>query len=193
MTSNSPGWIVLAAAAASCCVSAGAHAQGRSADAAQTDRTPRAPWEVQANGAAKPADVIYHNYRFRNGQVLPDLRIHYATLGQPHRNAAGEIDNAVMVLHWTGASGASLLSPNYMSALFDPGRPLDRSRYFLIFPDNVGHGRSSKPSDGLHAAFPNYRYGDIVDLQHRLITETLGIKRLRAILGMSMGGMNAWQ
>jgi homoserine O-acetyltransferase len=97
------------------------------------------------------------------------------------------------MLHWTGADGRALLSPTYTKALFDPGQPLDASRYYLIFPDSVGHGQSSKPSDGLKARFPNYGYDDMVDLQHKLVTETLGIKHLRAIVGMSMGGMNAWQ
>src|ERR1700726_2008 len=142
---------------------------------------------------AKQADAYFDNYPFRSGEVIEKLRLHFATLGVPHRNAQGEIDNAVLVLHWTDASGGPLLTPNYKKALFPPGRPLDASRYYLIFPDNVGHGLSSKPSDGLKAKFPNYGYNDMVDLQHKLVTETLGIKRLHAILGMSMGGMNAWQ
>lgn len=142
---------------------------------------------------AKEADAYFDNYRFRNGETIPRLHLHYATLGALHRNAQGDADNAVLVLHWTDASGGSLLTPNYIKALFAPGRPLDASRYYLIFPDNVGHGLSSKPSDGLKVAFPNYGYNDMVDLQHRLVTETLGIRHLHAILGMSMGGMNAWQ
>lgn len=142
---------------------------------------------------AHQADAFFPDYQFRNGQTLPDLRIHYATLGSPNRNAAGEIDNAVLVLHWTAVDGRALLSQAYMESLFSPGCPLDAQRYYLIFPDNVGHGQSSKPSDKLKAAFPRYGYNDMVDLQHRLVTETLGIKRLHAILGMSMGGMNAWQ
>src|SRR6202166_5078582 len=142
---------------------------------------------------AKQADAYFDNYPFRSGEVIEKLRLHFATLGVPHLNAQGEIDNAVLVLHWTDASGGALLTPNYIEALFAPGRPLDASRYYLIFPDNVGHGLSSKPSDGLKAKFPNYGYNDMVDLQHKLVTETLGIKRLHAILGMSMGGMNAWQ
>jgi homoserine O-acetyltransferase len=152
-----------------------------------------APWEIAANPLAKQQDAIFDRYQFRNGQTLPRLKLHYATLGEAHRNAAGDIDNAVLVLHWTGASGATLLSPTYMKALFDQGRPLDYHRYYLIFPDNLGHGQSSKPSDGLHARFPHYGYGDLVDLQHRLVVEKLGIKHLRLILGMSMGGMNVWQ
>ena len=147
----------------------------------------------QENAVAKQADAWFENYKFRDGESIPLLRIHYATLGTPHRNAQGDIDNAVLVLHWTGADGRALLSPTYMKALFDPGRPLDAHSYYLIFPDGVGHGQSSRPSDGLRAGFPNYGYGDIVDLQHKLVTETLGIKHLHAILGLSMGGMNAWQ
>jgi homoserine O-acetyltransferase len=151
------------------------------------------PFAQQQTSAAKQADAWYDSYRFRDGEVLSRLRMHYATLGTPHRNPQGDVDNAILVLHWTGSSGEVFLGPNYMDALFDPGRPLDARRYYLIFPDNVGHGQSSKPSDGLRAKFPNYGYGDIVDLQHKLVTETLGIKHLHAILGMSMGGMNAWQ
>jgi homoserine O-acetyltransferase/O-succinyltransferase len=151
------------------------------------------PWGGGDNPAAKQLEANYGHYQFRDGESLDDLRIHYATMGQPHRNAAGEIDNAVLVLHWTGSDGRAVLSPLYQRALYDAGRPLDARKYFLIIPDNVGHGRSSKPSDGLRGKFPHYGYGDIVDLQHRLVTETLGIKRLHAIVGMSMGGMNAWQ
>jgi homoserine O-acetyltransferase len=139
------------------------------------------------------ADVTYPHYRLRDGETIDRLRLHYATLGSPHRNEAGDIDNAVLVLHWTGNSGASLLTPEYVQSLYAPHQPLDASRYYLIIPDNLGHGQSSKPSDGLETHFPHYGYTDIVDVQHKLITETLGIKRLHAILGMSMGGMNAWQ
>jgi len=151
------------------------------------------PWDRQANTTATQADAWFDSYKFRSGETLERLKIHYATLGTPHRNASGDIDNAVLVLHWTGADSRALMSPTYMKALFDPGRPLDANRYYLIFADSVGHGQSSKPSDGLKAKFPNYGYSDIVDLQYKLVTETLGIKHLHAILGMSMGGMNAWQ
>jgi homoserine O-acetyltransferase len=137
--------------------------------------------------------VVFENYRFRDRETLAEVRIHYATVGEPHRDKEGQVDNAVLVLHWTGSDSRVLLTPQYMHGLFDPGRPLDSNRYYLIFADSVGHGRSSKPSDTLRSRFPNYGYGDIVDLQHKLIVETLGIKRLHAILGMSMGGMNAWQ
>ena len=151
------------------------------------------PWGQGDNPAAKQADAIFPDYRFRDGETLARVRIHYATLGAPHRGSDGEVDNAVLVLHWTGSDSRVLLTPTYMNALFDPGRPLDMRRYYLIFPDSIGCGQSSKPSDGLKMKFPNYGYGDMVDLQHRLVTETLGIKHLHAILGMSMGGMNAWQ
>ena len=151
------------------------------------------PWDQGTNPAAVQRNAWVSNYKFRDGETLARLRIHYATLGTPQRNAKGEIDNAVLVLHWTGADSRALLSPTFMKALFDPGRPLDARRYYLIFPDSVGHGQSSKPSDGLRTKFPNYDYGDIVDLQYKVVTETLGIKHLHAILGMSMGGMNAWQ
>jgi homoserine O-acetyltransferase/O-succinyltransferase len=151
------------------------------------------PWDQQPNAVATQAEASFANYKFRDGETLDRVKIHYATLGKPHRNAQGDVDNAVLVLHWTGADSRVLLSPTFTKALFEPGRPLDVSRYYLIFLDSVGHGQSSKPSDGLKAQFPNYDYGDIVDLQHKLVTETLGIKHLHAILGISMGGMNAWQ
>ena len=142
---------------------------------------------------AKQADVTYQSYRLRGGEILEQLRLHYATLGTPHRNASGEVDNAVLMLHWTGNSGANLLTPEYQKALYAPGQPLDALKYFLIVPDNLGHGKSSRPGDGLRANFPHYGYADLVELQHKLVTEALGIEHLHAIVGMSMGGMNAWQ
>jgi homoserine O-acetyltransferase len=151
------------------------------------------PFAGESTPAATQHDVLYKDYKFRNGETMETVHLHYATMGTPHRNAAGEIDNAVLMLHWTGSGGSALLSDNYVRSLFAPGKPLDAKRYYLIFPDNFGHGASSKPSDGLHAKFPNYGYGDLVNLQHRLVAETLGIKRLHVILGVSMGGMNAWQ
>ena len=164
------------------------------AKAAQSDQTQfPSPFVEEVNKAATQADAWFPNYRFREGGTLDRLRIHYATLGSPHRNAHGEIDNAVLVLHWTGSSSTVLLSSAYTDALYGPGKPLDARRYYLIIPDNIGCGQSSKPSDGLRARFPNYNYGDNVDLQYKLVTETLGLKHLYAIVGMSMGGMNAWQ
>jgi len=163
------------------------------AGAASAQTSPNALWDLHPNPAATQADAWFEHYTFRDGQMLHRLKLHYATLGTPHRDPKGDIDNAVLVLHWTGSDSRNLLGPAYMKALFDPGRPLDAGRYYLIFPDNVGHGQSSKPSDGLKAHFPDYNYADLVDLQHKLVTETLGVKHLHAILGMSMGGMNAWQ
>jgi homoserine O-acetyltransferase/O-succinyltransferase len=151
------------------------------------------PWGQGDNPAATQSEAIFDHYQFRDGETLEKVRIHYATLGVPHKDAHGQIDNAVLMLHWTGADGRALLTPTFMKALFDPGRPLDATRYYLIFPDSVGHGRSSKPSDGLHMKFPHYGYLDMMDLQHRLVAETLKIRKLHAIVGLSMGGMNAWQ
>ncbi|CAM4490749.1 alpha/beta fold hydrolase [Corallococcus exiguus] len=142
---------------------------------------------------AQEADAVFTSYRFQDGAVLPEVRIHYATLGTPRRDASGAVTNAVLLLHWTSASGEVLRSKSFQDALFAPGRPLDATKYLLIFPDSVGHGRSSKPSDGLRTKFPAYGYRDMVELQHQLVTRTLGIRRLHAIVGLSMGGMNAWQ
>lgn len=150
-----------------------------------------------AGGSDRPtpvmSDVIYKDYTFRDGKHLDQVRIHYATLGTPHKNAEGVIDNAMIMLPWTNASSDDLLTGEYQTALFAPGAPFDASRFFVILPDPIGQGRSSKPSDGLKAAFPDYGYGDMVDLEHRLVTETLGIPHIRAVVGMSMGCMNAWQ
>lgn len=138
-------------------------------------------------------EVSFTNYKFRDGEILPHLRIHYATLGTPHKNAQGTVDNAILLLHWTNAGSQALLVPEYQEALFAPGTPLDATRFFLIIPDDIGHGHSSKPSDGLKAFFPHYGYGDMVDLQHKLVVESLRLTHLHAIVGMSMGCMNAWQ
>jgi homoserine O-acetyltransferase/O-succinyltransferase len=151
------------------------------------------PWGPPGDAAYKPFDVTYQNYHFRDGETLPSLRVHYLTLGTPHRDAQGQIDNAVLVLHWTSADSKAVTTQAYTKSLYEAGRPLDAGRYFLIFPDAIGCGLTSKPSNGLRAKFPNYGYGDMVDIQHKLVAETLGIKHLHAILGMSMGGMNAWQ
>ncbi|QUQ65593.1 alpha/beta fold hydrolase [Kutzneria sp. CA-103260] len=141
----------------------------------------------------RQGDATYANYTFRDGETLAQLRLHYALLGTPHENQYGVVDNAILLLHWTAASSQDLLTPEYQSALFAAGAPFDTTRYFVIIPDDIGHGQSSKPSDGLRASFPHYGYQDMVDLQHRLVTQTLGISHLRAVVGMSMGCMNAWQ
>lgn len=138
------------------------------------------------------ADFTAHNVRFGTGETLPDVRIHYSTLGHPHRNAHGDIDNAVMLLHGTGGTGHQFLAPQFANELFGPGQPLDIQRYWIIMPDNVGHGASSKPSDGMRMHFPRYDYDDMVSLQHRLLTEGLHVRRVRLILGTSMGCMHAF-
>lgn len=136
------------------------------------------------------ADFIARPFIFASGESLPELRIHYTTLGRPRRDAQGIVTNAVLMLHGTTGSGTGLVTP--MTPLFAPGELLDTARHYLIFPDNIGHGRSSKPSDGMRMRFPKYTYDDMVDAQHRLLTEGLGITRLRLILGTSMGCMHAW-
>ncbi|WPB75215.1 alpha/beta fold hydrolase [Archangium violaceum] len=151
-----------------------------------------APFSATSELAVQQGDATFTNHRFRDGTTLPEVRIHYATAGVPRRDAAGVVTNAVLLLHWTGSSGEVLRSKPFVDALFAPGKPLDATKYFLIFPDSLGHGRSSKPSDGLRARFPAYGYLDMVELQHRVVTKTLGIPRLHAIVGLSMGGMNAW-
>jgi homoserine O-acetyltransferase len=158
---------------------------------------PPSGWGAAAPASAKswPAregDTILRNFRFRSGASLPELRIHYTTLGQPHRNSKGEIDNAVMVLHGTGGTGQQFLRPQFADELYGPGQPLDIRRYWIILPDNIGHGRSSKPSDGLRMQFPAYDYDDMVEAQHRMLIEGLGIRHLRLIMGTSMGCMHSF-
>ena len=147
---------------------------------------------LAAPPSAKEADTTYANFQFRSGETLPTLRVHYTTLGTPRRNAAGEIENAVMILHGTGGSGHNFYRAQFADELFGPGQVLDTNRYFVILPDNIGHGKSSKPSDGMRMAFPKYDYDDMVAAQHKLVTETLGIKQLQLILGTSMGCMHAF-
>lgn len=135
--------------------------------------------------APKEGSWVAKDFRFHTGQVLPELRLNYTTVGDPK----GE---PVLVLHGTAGSGASMLSPAFAGELFGAGQPLDAARYYIILPDAIGAGKSAKPSDGLRAAFPRYNYDDMVDAQYRLVTEHLGIKHLRVIVGNSMGGMQAW-
>lgn len=137
------------------------------------------------------------NFHFASGEVLPELRIHYRTLGTLRRDARGHATNAVLILHGTGGSGAQFVGSKrgdewFAGELFGPGQPLDVQRYFLILPDSIGHGKSSRPSEGLHARFPKYGYRDAVEAQHRLLTEGLGVDHLRLVFGTSMGGMQTW-
>ena len=160
--------------------------------AAQPVSPPPLPTAAQAAAEwpVREGDIVLRNFRFRSGEVLPELRMHYRTLGTPHRNAAGVIDNAVMVLHGTGGSGAQFLRPQFADELYGPGQPLDIRRHFIILPDNIGHGDSSKPSDGLRMGFPAYDYDDMVEAQRRMLVEGLGVNQLRLILGTSMGCMH---
>jgi homoserine O-acetyltransferase len=148
--------------------------------------------EAATKWPTRQGDVVLKNFRFRSGESLPELRIHYRALGTPHRNASGEIDNAVMVLHGTGGSGAQFLRPQFADELYGPGQPLDIRKYWIILPDNIGHGQSSKPSDGLRMKFPHYDYDDMVEAQHRMLIEGLDVKQLRLIMGTSMGCMHAF-
>ena len=136
-------------------------------------------------------NVVLKDFRFRDGERLPELRMHVTTLGQPHRNAAGQIDNAVMVLHGTGGTGKQFLQPQFADELYRPGQPLDINRYYVILPDNIGHGGSSKPSDGMRMHFPKYDYDDMVEAQHRMLQQ-LGVTHLRLIIGTSMGCMHSF-
>jgi homoserine O-acetyltransferase len=142
--------------------------------------------------ATQEGDYLAHDFRFASGATLPELRLHYTTLGRPARDAAGHVTNAVLVLHGTGGDGHQFLRPQFSGELFGPGQPLDVAKYYIILPDGVGHGKSSKPSDGLHARFPEYGYADMVSAQHRLLTEGLGVDRLRLLMGTSMGCMHAF-
>lgn len=137
-------------------------------------------------------DFTLRNFRFNSGEVLPELRLHYRTLGQPVRDAQGVVQNAVLVMHGTGGSGASFLRREFAGELFVTGGVLDAARYFIILPDGIGHGGSSKPSDGLRSRFPRYRYLDMVEAQYRLVTEGLNVNHLRLVMGTSMGGMHTW-
>ena len=147
----------------------------------------RAQWPGQAEG-----DWVVRDYRFASGEVLPELRLHYMTLGRAERDAAGAVTNAVLLLHGTSGTGRQWLVPSFADEMFGPGQPLDLARHYVILPDGIGRGGSSKPSDGLRMRFPRYRYADIVDSEYRLVTEHLGVSHLRLVLGASMGGMQAW-
>jgi homoserine O-acetyltransferase len=149
------------------------------------------PAAAAAPAGAREQDLSLKNFRFHTGEMLPDLRLHYTTLGTPKRDASGAVVNAVMILHGTGGSGHQFFQPQFADALFGPGQPLDTARYFIILPDNIGHGASSKPSDGLKARFPAYDYADMVEAQARLL-DHLGVRRLRLLMGTSMGCMHGF-
>ena len=142
--------------------------------------------------ATREGDFVVRDFRFRSGETLPELRLHYTTLGEPRRDARGRVTNAVMVLHGTGGTGQQFLRPQFRDVLFTPGGLLDPAKWFIILPDNIGHGKSSKPSNGLRARFPRYDYDDMVAAQHALLTQGLRVDRLRLLAGTSMGCMHAF-
>jgi homoserine O-acetyltransferase len=142
--------------------------------------------------ATTEGDYVVKNFKFRSGESLPELRLHYTTLGKPARDTQGRVTNAVLILHGTGGTGHQFLSPIFAGELFGPGQLLDATRYFIILPDGIGHGKSSKPSDGLHAHFPQYDYDDMVLGHYRLLTEGLGVNHLRLLFGTSMGCMHSF-
>ncbi len=146
-------------------------------------------------GGAPPTasgEYVAHDFHFTSGETLAELRLHYTTLGQPHRDARGRVDNAVLILHGTGGSGHSFLQEKFAGVLFGPGQPLDAKRYFIVLPDGIGHGDSSKPSDGLHMRFPRYDYADMVAAQYALLVDGLQVDHLRLVMGTSMGCMHTF-
>jgi homoserine O-acetyltransferase/O-succinyltransferase len=137
-------------------------------------------------------DFVVHNFQFHDGESLPDLRLHYTTLGKPARDAHGRVTNAVLIMHGTGGTGQQFLRPVFAGVLFGRGQLLDSSKYFIILPDDIGHGKSSKPSDGLRMKFPKYDYADMVKGEYDLVTEGLHVNHLRLVMGTSMGCMHTW-
>jgi homoserine O-acetyltransferase len=154
---------------------------------AATAQTPAATkWPTQDE------TYVIHNFQFGSGESLPELKLHYLTLGKIHRNPAGHVDNAILLVHGTGGNATNLLSPSFSDVLFGPGQPFDITKYFLIFPDEIGHGSSSKPSDGLRMKFPRYDYDDMVHADYVMLTEGMHIDHLRLMIGTSMGCMHAF-
>src|SRR5712692_4131540 len=147
----------------------------------------QAPVPVAVEG-----DFVARDFRFGTGETLPEVKLHYRTIGTPRRDASGTVRNAVLILHGTGGTGAAFLSRTFGGELFGPGQLLDATRYFIVLPDGIGHGKSSKPSDGLHARFPKYTYDDMVRAQHAMLIDGLNVNHLRLVLGTSMGAMHCW-
>ena len=137
-------------------------------------------------------DYAIRDFKFASGETLPELRLHYRTLGKPEKDANGQTRNAVLIMHGTTGSGVQFIRPEFAGELFGKDQPLDATKFFIVLPDEVGHGKSSKPSDGMHAKFPRYGYTDMVEAQYRLLTEGLDVNRARLVMGTSMGGMHTW-
>lgn len=141
---------------------------------------------------ASEGDYVIRDFRFASGESLPELRIRYRTFGAPRTDSHGVVRNAVLILHGTGGSSTQFMRPTFAPELFGPGQPLDATRYYLVLPDDIGHGKSSKPSDGLHAHFPHYGYNDMVQAEYLLLTQGLKVNHARLVMGTSMGGMHTW-
>src|SRR5438270_1440968 len=177
--------VFFAACALALCAHAAGVVKAQGGDKAAQAARPSYPAPAQG-------DFVIRDFRFRGGEVLPELKLHYTTVGTPVRDRAGVVRNAVLVMHGTGGTGRAFLRPQFAGVLFSRGGLLDATKYFIILPDGIGHGASSKPSDGLHARFPRYGYRDMVEAQYRLLTEELGVNHLRLAMGTSMGGMQTW-
>jgi homoserine O-acetyltransferase len=137
-------------------------------------------------------DYTIRDFKFTSGETLPELRLHYRTLGKPEKDAQGKTANAVLIMHGTTGSGAQFIRPEFAAELFGKDQPLDATKFFIVLPDGIGHGKSSKPSDGMHAKFPRYGYLDMIEAQYRLLTEGLSVNHARLVMGTSMGGMHTW-
>ncbi len=148
--------------------------------------------QVPAVAPGVTGDFVIPGFRFGSGETLPSLRLHYRTLGHPRRDAAGVVRNAVLIMHGTTGSGSQFLSPVFAGEMYGAGQPLDTTKYYVVLPDGIGHGLSSRPSEGLHARFPHYDYDDMVEADHRLLVDGLGVTHLRLVMGTSMGGMHSW-
>ena len=142
--------------------------------------------------APTEADYVIHDFKFTSGETMPELKIHYRTIGKPVKDDKGVVQNAVLITHGTTGSGGQFIRPEFAGELFGAGQPLDAAKFFIVMPDGIGHGKSSKPSDGMHAKFPRYGYVDMVEAQFRLLTDGLGVNHARLVMGTSMGGMHSW-
>ncbi len=148
--------------------------------------------QIQAERQLPESDFTIRDFRFTSGETLPELRLHYRTLGKPEKDAQGKTTNAVLIMHGTTGSGAQFIRPEFARELFGAGQPLDATKFFIVLPDGIGHGKSSKPSDGMHAKFPRYGYLDMIEADYRLLTDALGVNHARLVMGTSMGGMHTW-
>jgi homoserine O-acetyltransferase len=178
-----------AARGAACCLAAACMA------AAPIDALAAPPNAAEPGGGGpKPfeSDYVIPNFHFSTGEALPELRVHYTTLGKPRHDEHGRVVNAVLILHGTGGSGRNFTADRFAGVLFGKGQPLDATRYYIVMPDAIGHGASSKPSDGLHIRFPQYTYDDMVAAQYTLLTQGLHVDHLRLVMGTSMGCMHTW-